>query len=98
MGEIAARLADRIMLTDEESYNEDPDQIRQQILQGIQQAKGEAKTTEIADREEAIAKALSVVTKGDTVLITGLGHEVYRIVAGEKIPWNDVEVVARLLK
>ncbi len=98
MGEIAARLADRIMLTDEESYNENPDEIRQQIFQGIEKAKGEGKTTEIADREEAIAKALSVATKGDTVLITGLGHEVYRIVKGEKIPWNDSEVVNKLLK
>lgn len=98
MGEIAARLADRIMLTDEESYNEDPDQIRQQIYQGIKQAKGEAKTTEIADREAAIEKALSVATKGDTILITGLGHEVYRIIEGQRVPWNDSEVVERLLK
>ena len=97
MGEIAARLADRIMLTDEESYNEDPDQIRQQILQGIQQAKGEAKTTEIADRQAAIEKALSVATKGDTVLVTGLGHEVYRIINGERVPWNDSEIIRSLL-
>ena len=97
MGEIAARLADRIMLTDEESYNENPDQIRQQIYQGIEQAKGEGKTTEIADRQAAIEKALSIATKGDTVLVTGLGHEVYRIIDGERIAWNDSEVIAGLL-
>ena len=97
MGEIAARLADRIMLTDEESYNENPDEIRQQIFQGIEKAKGEGKTTEIADREEAIAKALSVATKGDTVLVTGLGHEVYRIINGERTPWNDVDVIRKVI-
>lgn len=38
------------------------------------------KTTEVIDRREAIEKALSVAKKGDTVLITGMGHEVYRII------------------
>ena len=49
MGEIAAKLADRIILTDEESYNEDPAQIRDQVMQGIESAKGAAKTTEVED-------------------------------------------------
>ena len=98
MGEIAARQADRIFLTDEESYNEDPQTIRSDVYEGIEKAKGGVKTTEIPDRREAIEKALSVATKGDTVLITGMGHEVYRIVGGERIPWNDAEVVRELLK
>ncbi len=98
MGEIAATLADRIFLTDEESYNENPDDIRHMIYDGIEKVKGGAmKTTEIADRREAIEKALSVATKGDTVLITGMGHEVYRIVNGKRIPWNDSEVVREIL-
>lgn len=97
MGEIAARLADRIFLTDEESYHEDPATIRSMVYDGILTAKGEGKTLEIADRRDAIAKALSIATKGDTILITGLGHEVYRIIDGERIPWNDAEVVKELL-
>jgi UDP-N-acetylmuramoyl-L-alanyl-D-glutamate--2,6-diaminopimelate ligase len=98
MGEIAARLADRIMLTDEESYNEDPQGIREMIFAGIEQAKGGAmKTTEIEDRRDAIQKALSIATKGDTVLITGMGHEMFRIVQGKRIPWNDADVVRELL-
>lgn len=97
MGEIAARLADRIFLTDEESYSEDPQAIRNAVFGGIESAKGAIKTTEIPDRREAIKKALHVATKGDTVLITGMGHEVYRIVNGERIPWNDSEVVRELL-
>ncbi len=98
MGEIAAKYADRIFLTDEESYNENPAEIREQIYAGIEQAKGTIKTTEIADRREAIEKALKVATKGDMILVTGMGHEVYRIVDGKRIPWNDADVIRELLK
>jgi len=98
MGGIAAKLADRIFLTDEESYNEDPATIRRMVYDGIEGVKGGAiKTTELPDRREAIDKALSVAKKGDTVLITGMGHEVYRIVEGNKIPWNDSDVVREIL-
>lgn len=97
MGGIAARLADRIMLTDEENYTEDPKAIRDQVYQGIEAAGGAAKTTEIADRREAIKKALSIATKGDIILLTGLGHEQWRILNGERVPWNDGDVVRELL-
>ncbi len=97
MGEIAAKMADRIILTDEESYNEDPEAIRRMIYEGIENATGTGKTTEIADRREAIERALSIATKGDTILITGMGHEQFRIVNGERLPWNDGDVVRELL-
>lgn len=96
MGEIAAKLADRIVLTDEESYNEDPQIIRDMIREGIERAGGDGKTTELADRREAIKKALSIAKKGDIILITGMGHEQFRIVKGEKLPWNDGDVVREL--
>jgi UDP-N-acetylmuramoyl-L-alanyl-D-glutamate--2,6-diaminopimelate ligase len=98
MGEIAATLADRIILTDEESYNEDPEAIRRMIYDGIETASGTGKTTEIADRREAIERALSIAKKGDTILITGMGHEQFRIVNGEKLPWNDGDVVREILE
>ena len=97
MGEIAARMADRIILTDEESYNEDPQEIRDQVRAGIESAGSGAKMTEIADRRAAIEKALSIATKNDTVLITGMGHEQYRIVNGERLPWNDGDVVREII-
>lgn len=97
MGEIAAHLADRIVLTDEESYNEDPAAIREQVFEGIAKANGEGKTTEIPDRRAAIEKALSIAKKNDTILITGMGHEQFRIVDGKKLPWNDASVVRELL-
>lgn len=99
MGEIAAQLADRIFLTDEESYNENPDTIRKMVYDGIESVKGGAmKTTEVAERYDAIEKALSVAKKGDMVLVTGMGHEVYRIVAGKRIPWNDSEIIREILE
>lgn len=97
MGEIAAKYADRIMLTDEESYNEDPQAIRDQVREGIERSGDTVRMTEIPDRREAIAKALSIAMKGDTVLITGMGHEQFRIVGGEKLPWNDGNVVREIL-
>lgn len=98
MGEIAGRLADRIILTDEESYNEDPQLIRQMIYDGIEKVKGGAiKTTEVADRKEAIKKAIDLATKGDLILVTGMGHEVYRIINGKRVPWNDSDVARELL-
>lgn len=73
MGEIAAQNTDRIIVTDEESYNEDPKAIRKMVLTGIKQAGGDGKTEEIADRKDAIKKALSIARAGDTIVITGMG-------------------------
>ena len=97
MGGIAARGADRIFLTDEESYNEDPEQIRRMLMEGIERGRGDAKTTEIADRRQAIERALGCAKKGDMVLITGMGHEQYRIVNGQRLPWNDGQVVREIV-
>ena len=98
MGELAANLVDRIFLTDEESYSENPDNIRAMIRQGIERTKKVHKMTEIADRKQAIYQALKSAVRGDTVLITGMGHEQYRIVNGKRIPWNDKTVVKEILR
>lgn len=97
MGEVAAEFADKIYVTDEESYNEDPAAIRDMIMKGIKNAKAEDKTVEIADRREAIAAALKEAHRADTVVITGMGHEQFRIVNGERLPWNDAKVVEEIL-
>lgn len=97
MGEIAKRLADRVILTDEENYTEDAEQIRNEIKSGMGE-KLPAHIEEIADRREAIKKALQIAQKGDTVLITGLGHEVFRVIDGEKMPWNDSEIAREVAK
>lgn len=97
MGKIAAKLADEIILTDEESYNEDPDKIRRDIYAGIEESKATNKTTEIADRREAIRHALNIAKKDDTILITGMGHEQFRIINSEKLPWNDTNIVREII-
>ena len=97
MGEIAKRLADRVILTDEENYTEDAEQIRNEIKSGMGE-KLPAHIEEIADRREAIKKALQIAQKGDTVLVTGLGHEVFRVIDGEKVPWNDTEIAREVAK
>lgn len=99
MGEIAAQLADRIIITDEENYTEDAAAIRRDVKEGVESAKGGAiKSLEIPDRQRAIEKAMDIAKKDDTILITGLGHEVYRIIDGERVAWNDGDVVRAIVK
>jgi UDP-N-acetylmuramoyl-L-alanyl-D-glutamate--2,6-diaminopimelate ligase len=98
MGEAAAKYADRIFLTDDETYTEDGDAIRAAVRHGIEKAGGAGKTTEVADRREAIKTAFTEAKTGDTVIITGLGHENYRNMGGQKMPWDDRDVARELLK
>ena len=97
MGKIAAQSADRIFICDEETYSEDGAKIRQAVLGGIKEAKGMAKTTEIADRREAIRAACKEAKKGDIIALTGMGHETARNMGGIKEQWNDPAVVREVL-
>jgi len=98
MGELAAKLADRIVLTDEESYSEDPATIRHMIMEGIISGGGGSKVDEVPDRKQAIEKALSIARRGDTVVVTGMGHEQYRIIDGRREPWHEPTVIRELLE
>ncbi len=97
MGAVAAKLADRIYLTDDETYSENPESIRQAVFDGIKQSKGVAKTKEIADRKEAIKTAFSEAKKGDLVILTGIGHQDSRNMGGKNIPWDERKVARGLL-
>lgn len=98
MGKIAAELADYVYLTDDETYTEDPASIRKAVYAGITTEEGKAKTEVIDDREKAIATALKTAKPGDTVLLTGIGHQTTRNMGGKKEPWSDAEVVKNFLK
>lgn len=98
MGEIAAKYADKIYLTDDETYTENRDDIRKAVFGGIVEAKGRSKTIEIADRRDAIKKALQEAQKGDMVLVAGLGHQNYRAMNEGHIPWQEVGVVREVLR
>lgn len=97
MGEVAARLADKIYLTDDETYTEDPDAIREAVHKGIVAGGGKGKTTVIADRMDAIRAAFKAARAGDTVLLAGIGHQDYRAMGGEKMPWDERSVARQLL-
>jgi UDP-N-acetylmuramoyl-L-alanyl-D-glutamate--2,6-diaminopimelate ligase len=101
MGEIAARLADRCVVTSDNPRSEDPDAIIAEILAGIPgQAFGNGREDLIVepDRREAIALALAGAEPDDTVVIAGKGHEQgQEFAGGRKIPFDDRTVAAELL-
>ncbi|HVZ11171.1 MAG TPA: UDP-N-acetylmuramoyl-L-alanyl-D-glutamate--2,6-diaminopimelate ligase [Candidatus Paceibacterota bacterium] len=95
-GKIADELADEIILTDEDPYEENPESIIEQIKQGIGRTE---RLHVIMDRKEAIGAAVALATAGDVVVITGKGSEVSMAVAGNrKIPWSDAEIVKAFLQ
>lgn len=98
MGEVVAELADKIFLTDDETYNEDPETIRQAVYAGIKKKGGENRTDIIPDRREAIEAAFAQAEPGDIVLLTGIGHEDHRNMAGKQIPWNEAEIAREILE
>jgi UDP-N-acetylmuramoyl-L-alanyl-D-glutamate--2,6-diaminopimelate ligase len=99
LGEIAVKYCNQIILTNEDPYDEDPDQIIKNIKQGALQAMPRHNLYTVLDRREAIRKALSLAVVGDTVIITGKGSEPWICVAGgKKIPWDDRKVVREEFK
>lgn len=97
MGKVAVDYADKIYLTDDETYTENGAKIREDVLKGIKKAEGNKKTKVIPDRKKAIAEAFRDAEKGDIVLITGLGHEDTRNMGGKFIPWQDQSVAKEVL-
>jgi UDP-N-acetylmuramoyl-L-alanyl-D-glutamate--2,6-diaminopimelate ligase len=95
MGAVAARLADRMVVTTDNPRHEDPQAILDAILAGVRE--GHAEVWSELDRETAIRRALAASGSGDAVLIAGKGHEDYQIIGDERRPFDDREVAARLL-
>ena len=92
MGEIASRLADDVFVTSDNPRAEDPAGIIDAIAAGI----GRPCVLE-PDRGRAIGQAIARAAPGDVVLIAGKGHETYQEIAGERQPFNDVDVASRCL-
>lgn len=98
MGEVVGKLADKIYLTDDETYTEDPVKIRDSVYEGIKNVKAENNTKVVDERLDAIELAFKEAKKGDIVLLTGIGHENYRNMGGQKQPWDEREIARKLLK
>ncbi|MDP1604811.1 MAG: UDP-N-acetylmuramoyl-L-alanyl-D-glutamate--2,6-diaminopimelate ligase [Legionella sp.] len=96
MGEIAARYADVAIVTSDNPRSEDPVQILRDIEKGIDAGSTEIFT--IADREQAIAKALSIASVKDIVLVAGKGHEAYQQIGQVRHVFSDKAVIKRLMK
>lgn len=92
MGEIADRLADEVIITDDNPRYEDPETIRQQILAKCPRAR------ESASRSQAIQMAVDGMGPDDVLLIAGKGHETYQLVGDQTIPFNDGEEVRKWAK
>ena len=90
MGEVAPRLADVLVVTDDNPRSEDPAAIRAAVLAG---AAGPADVVEIGDRAAAIAHAVALAAAGDTVVVAGKGHESGQEIAGVVHPFDDRDVV-----
>jgi UDP-N-acetylmuramoyl-L-alanyl-D-glutamate--2,6-diaminopimelate ligase len=84
MGAIAARLADVVVVTDDNPRSEDPAEIRAAVLAGAEEvpAQERADLLEIGSRREAIQRAIRLAGSGDTVLVAGKGHETGQEVGG----------------
>jgi UDP-N-acetylmuramoyl-L-alanyl-D-glutamate--2,6-diaminopimelate ligase len=96
MGEVAARLADVLVVTDDNPRSEDPAEIRAAVLAGARG--GTAELHEVGDRRAAIALAVRTARPGDTVVVAGKGHETGQEVAGTVHPFDDRDVLRRLLE
>ncbi|HEY9558782.1 MAG TPA: cyanophycin synthetase, partial [Acidimicrobiales bacterium] len=95
MGQVAARLADRVLLTSDNPRGEDPLAIIDAIRSGMTTTAG---CTVEPDRAAAIALAIDEARPGDVVLIAGKGHEAVQIVGTEEHPFDDREVARAALR
>lgn len=92
MAKAAARMSDRVIITSDNPRNEEPQDIINDMLAGLDSEEMQ-KTLSIVDRREAIRTACMMAQSGDVILIAGKGHEDYQIVKGVKHHFDDHEVV-----
>jgi UDP-N-acetylmuramoyl-L-alanyl-D-glutamate--2,6-diaminopimelate ligase len=96
MGRLAARLADRVLVTSDNPRGEDPAAIASEIVHGIRDTGNRRYSVEL-DRAIAIASAIGEAGRGDIVLLAGKGHETYQESNGARLPFSDAEHAARAL-
>ncbi|MBI3014574.1 MAG: UDP-N-acetylmuramoyl-L-alanyl-D-glutamate--2,6-diaminopimelate ligase [Candidatus Tectomicrobia bacterium] len=98
MGDVAARLADFVVLTSDNPRSEDPEVILGEIEVGVERAPVRVPYLRIPDRREAIARAISEASAGDLVVIAGKGHETEQIVGSRRYPFDDRQVAREFLR
>jgi UDP-N-acetylmuramoyl-L-alanyl-D-glutamate--2,6-diaminopimelate ligase len=96
MGEIAARLADRMWVTSDNPRSENPEAIIDEVVAGVP-APAQQTQPKVPDRRSAISAALLWAEPGDTVVLAGKGHESYQIIGADVLPFDDREVARHIL-
>ncbi len=94
MGAVAARLADRGVITTDDAYSEDPAKIAREVAAGADAARFEI----ILDRREAIRRVLELARPGDVVVVAGKGHERVQHLPEGDVPFHDASVIRELLE
>ncbi len=102
-GEISAQLADVIIITNDDVYDSDPEEIARNVEEGIQRVKDQGLRIKdiqvILDRRQAVRHALELAKPGDTVIITGKGSEQFLVLPGNRrVAWDEREVVREELQ
>lgn len=100
LGEVSAKKADFVVISDDDSYEDDPKEIREDIAVAAEKF-GKIRNKNlfvIENRREGIKKALSLANKNDVVLITGKGAEQSIIIGSKHFPWDDRVVVREELR
>ena len=95
MGKIAQKMADRIIVTSDNSRSESTADIMADIKEGMD-VSGRAKSLFIEDREQAIRTAIMIADQGATILLAGKGHETYQITGTEKKHFDEREIVTEI--
>jgi len=96
-GRVLDKLADEIILTTDDPYEDDPKEIAKSVRKGIQRAEGEH-FFEIEDRYEAIRYAIFTAEKDDLILVAGRGHEQVQTIGKQKISFDDRDVCREILR
>ena len=97
MGEIAARLADRVILTSDNPRSEEPSRILDEIEAGVKRVPG-ADYRRVEDRRQAIAAVLAEASDADVIVIAGKGHEPYQVIRDQVLHFDDREEAELALK
>ena len=97
MGRIAADLADRLIITDDNPRGEDPAAIAAAIAEGAAAAGAGQRMRIVHDRALAIRRAVAEASARDVVLVAGKGHEAYQLIGGERRAFSDAEAVRAAL-
>ncbi|MEK6228406.1 MAG: UDP-N-acetylmuramoyl-L-alanyl-D-glutamate--2,6-diaminopimelate ligase [Actinomycetota bacterium] len=96
MGEVAARLADRVIVTSDNPRSEDPDSIVDQVMEGTSDGPDVEREP---DRRRAIARAIDTAEPGDVVVVAGKGHEQgQEFEGGRKEPFDDITVAREAVR